>query len=119
MTEPFSIHELRENIGNDAEIERQLLSVFVSSAEASLETLKNAFPKNQDEAYDRLWKTHMHQIKGAALNIGAATLQELAMQGQNAFQADQGVKAKLLLKVATGFNDVKHYIHTLYPLKNP
>lgn len=113
MTEPFNIAELRANIGGDRPTEQLLLSMFIESTGASLELLAERFTATPDDDYDSLWKTHMHQIKGAALNLGADALCDLATTGQQEAKAPPERKKALLAATAAQFKQVEAYIHSL------
>ncbi|MBV8939733.1 MAG: Hpt domain-containing protein, partial [Alphaproteobacteria bacterium] len=111
MMPPFDRDELRANIGHDAEMERMLLEMFVASVEAALHQLREQLPAVPDDGFDRLWKTQMHQVKGAALNIGAGRLKDLAAEGQDAYRADAAFKGALLLRMDEAFAELKIFIH--------
>lgn len=113
MSAPFDIAELRANIGCDSDTERMLLSMFVETCSESLRQLKQRFPSADDAEYDQLWKTLMHQMKGAALNLGAADLSRIAASAQQQFEADLAVKRRLLADAEQAFAVVRDYISQL------
>jgi len=110
MNAPFDINELRANIGDEPEIERMLLTSFMESCSASLDWLQTEFPITQNDSYDLTWKNHMHQIKGAALNIGAFGLQEATKHAEDHYQAALAVRKMLLSEVITQFDVLQHFI---------
>ena len=110
MTPPINIESLRANIGDDPETERALLAVFIESSEESLALLCQQFPAAENAAYNKLWKTHMHQLKGSALTIGAADLIQSAARAQAAFEASAAEKLPLLDAVMKEFSIVKQFI---------
>lgn len=110
---PIDIKQLRANIGDDAETERALLSLFIESSEESLRFLQQAFPAAEDETYNQEWKSRMHQIKGAALNINAPQLTRLASLAQSEYRANSHTKQMLLKDVASAFAEVKSYVREL------
>lgn len=110
MTEPFDIMELRANIGVEPEIERMLLSTFMESCQQSLDWLRAEFPSGDNEAYNLAWKKHMHQIKGAAMNINAHALREAAKEGQDNYQKPLADRKPLLAHVTAAFDEVRNFI---------
>jgi len=113
MNELLDLTELRRNIGNDRETERFLLSEFLSSASESLALLETQMPDAADEEYDQIWKSHMHQIKGAALNLGAPHLADIAAQAQCAYAAEPALKRQILEEVQKAFAVLGDYISRL------
>lgn len=119
MIPPFDIKEMRANIGDDPETESMLLGMFVQSAGESLRLLSDNFPLDSDADYNALWKTHMHQIKGAALNIGAAKLYEVSRVAQDEYEAPPEDKKIMLDNVTAQFQEVENYIQLLLAAKKP
>lgn len=110
---PFSIEELRANIGNDRRTEQTLLSLFVDSTKESLQLLATRLPETPNAEYNALWKTHMHRIKGSALNLGATALCDLTAQAQKACGEPESCKKAMLDGLFSQFEQLEAYIGTL------
>jgi len=67
-------------LGNDVELLNDVLATFFDEAQTELAHLKEALAGRQSEAARR----HAHSIKGAASNVGAEAVQELAARMESA-----------------------------------
>lgn len=106
MTEPFDLQSLRQEIGNDPETEIALLELFLNSTEESLQTLSQCLGRAND---GNDWASHFHQIKGAALNLGAKRLEQLCLKAQEPSAA----KEDMLKQVESEFHILRTYINEI------
>jgi len=113
---PFDIQELRENIGDDRETEAALLEIFVESVAESIDAAHSLWPEliTSDKGRED-WHHHMHRIKGAALNLGAKRLTELALKAeQQTHNSADFEKQDQLHQVEEAYQEVADYIKTLF-----
>ena len=89
----FSIEVLIERLDGDEEIAREVAEAFVESGRELLAQLEAAVPRS-DAAQVRL---HAHSLKGAAANIGARTLADLALHIEEAGREERLDEAARLL----------------------
>ena len=71
----FDINYLRENTGGDAELEHELLTRLTQTITRCLSTLEGA--DNTE------WKASLHEMRGAALAMGANHLGELCGESEH------------------------------------
>jgi HPt (histidine-containing phosphotransfer) domain-containing protein len=109
---PINLIKLRDIIGDDPETEQLLLSTFIKSTEESLTLLSNQFPASEQPKYSQLWKGHMHQIKGSALNIGAEYLASLTSEMQDAYDSPLPEMKKMLGEINAELARIKKFIET-------
>lgn len=67
MSDLLDMRAFRQAIGHDEEMEQVLLQLFIECSDEALATLRPT-------ADDKIWHDSLHQMKGAALNIGATAL---------------------------------------------
>lgn len=82
-SEPIDFNLLRNLTGGDAALEKELLKVFMESADECLNGLRLALAQNDDA----LWKQHAHAFKGIGLNLGAHNLGQLCRTAQEDYHA--------------------------------
>lgn len=78
MISGFDKARLEEITGGDVELERTLLSLFAATAESVLARLQ----AGED------WATTVHELKGAAANLGAEALHQKCAELQHALPAE-------------------------------
>lgn len=94
MTSPaIDLDNLRDMIGHDAELERELIEIFRRNAADCLRGLETATDNDG-------WRRHAHAFKGAALNLGAGGLGSLCLDAQLRCDADADAKAAMLKRIA-------------------
>ena len=76
--EPLQLDRLREFTDGDEQLERELVSLFLSTAGLYLDELRDRL----DEP--AVWRRSAHALKGASANIGASRLQLLAEEAERA-----------------------------------
>jgi len=108
MTDPVDLENLREMIGNDKAIEKELISVFLTSSDECLESLK----ENTSDENNETWKSQSHAWKGLALNLGANQLGELCSEAQNNKDLNEISKKELLTKIIDEYEKVKIFLKT-------
>lgn len=114
--DPINITDLRAMLEDDRETEALLLTMFQESVAATLAELK-ALDLQQPQSENPVsenparWKALMHKIKGAALNIGATRLADLALHGEhNGDALSAAEKATLLQDISTSYDEIRSFI---------
>lgn len=79
----------RSAIGHDHEAEKVLLRLFI-------ETVDSAFSGISCDSPQDIWISQFHLIKGAAGNVGAMQLAEIADRAQKSYQLNVEERQKLL-----------------------
>lgn len=92
MAQPVYFETLHALTGGDVELEKELFSIFLSSARECLDGLASSMEQEQSSA----WKRHAHALKGICLNLGAEHFGELCRQAQEDFRALPEDKATTL-----------------------
>ena len=77
----------------DEELAKNIIKSFLDDIPGEITATKEAFAKNDALSMQRL----AHSVKGAAANIGAKALQDVAFQMEKAGEAEDIDKAALLL----------------------
>lgn len=108
MSDPVNLDNLREMIGGDKEVEKELFNVFLTSSEECISALKEA---TGDDA-DATWREQAHAWKGMALNLGADKLSEICSSGQNHDGLDEAGKKALLDEMLAEYEKVKTFLDT-------
>lgn len=94
---PIDFNLLHGLTGGNAQLEQELLKIFLESADECLAGLRLSLA--QDEAAG--WKQHAHAFKGICLNLGANNLGILCRQAQEDYRAPQDNKRTLLHAIET------------------
>lgn len=109
--DPINITDLRAMLEDDRETEALLLTMFQESVAATLAELKALDPEQPQREGAARWKALMHKLKGAALNIGATRLADLALHGEhNGDALSAAEKATLLQDISTSYDDISSFI---------
>ena len=93
-------------IGNDPEVEKELIEIFYESSEECLTALKANLTDETDEEF----RTQSHAWKGMALNLGANELGRLCENGQRHEGMDEAGKTALVGEMEAEYNKVKDYL---------
>lgn len=109
MTEAVNLENLHEMTGNDPELEKELFSVFLVSAEKCLDALRISTGVGAEET----WRTQAHALKGMSLNLGAEELGKLCAQGQTGKDANESEKKALLQQIEEAYAGVKAFLEPL------
>ena len=83
MQEPVDMTHLNDFTGGDVQLEKELATLFVVTAEQYIKQLAAAL----DQA--ETWRKAAHALKGASGNIGAKALYTLALRAEQAPPSDQ------------------------------
>jgi signal transduction histidine kinase/DNA-binding response OmpR family regulator len=93
--------------GNKDE-ERDLITMFISYAEESINTLlEHSGPDGNDT-----WKKAAHKLKGSAANLGAYALSEICFEAEQAHEADGTHKDGILKCLLAAYADVRGTLET-------
>ena len=97
MGKCVDLTNLRNAIDNDHELEQELFQEYVESSSALINDLRAglASPAGNED-----WRKAAHALKGISLNLGASALGELAMAAQDAFEAAETEKSKMLSDIS-------------------
>lgn len=76
--EPVQAERLREFTDGDAQLERELTSLYLSTATLYLDEMRGSFGNAED------WTRTAHALKGASANIGAVEVARLAAEAERA-----------------------------------
>lgn len=106
MEPPVNFENFHALTGGDADLERDLLNVFLASAFQCITEMRNA----QISEKESEWKSQAHALKGICMNVGAAPLTQLCMKAQQDYRADSEEKQKLLHKITQEFSRVQDAI---------
>jgi len=98
---------LRDMIGNDKDLEKELFEEYYSSSAQLLDELKNFYKQESDS---ESWKKSAHAFKGIAHNLGATHLGELCKQAQDGMALPSNEKKILLEKIESENNKVTEYL---------
>ncbi|MEM8877712.1 MAG: Hpt domain-containing protein [Pseudomonadota bacterium] len=100
--EPVDLAHLARQTLDDADLEREVLGLFLSQTEIFLERLRGARTAES-------WRMAAHTIKGSARNIGAWHLAEVARVAEGYNPADRRAAA-MVDKVADALGLTNRYI---------
>ena len=107
MSRPIvDLTNLREIIGNDKALEKNLIELFLSSSKDNIGYLQ----RNCLDKVDAEWKMNAHSLKGATRNIGASTLAELCAKAQELHSAPAATKKEIYLQIQSEYERVKDYL---------
>ncbi len=112
MNPHVDLRGLREITEGDAALERELFAIFIASSGECLQALAASQYPDKTE----IWRQQAHALKGAALNLGAARLGELARQAQDNSGSGPIEKNRMLLALQAEFKQVCQFIGALHPL---
>ena len=90
----FDWQQLRQLAGGDPEFEKELLTMFLDDAEASLRQLESAIASKSTTAIEDIG----HSLRGASANVGASAMAAVARQLEQAAQKGKMTSASKLLQ---------------------
>ncbi len=93
---------LRMFTDDDPEEEKELIDMFVTYAEESLDILKARCQDGEDDE----WKKAAHKLKGSAANLGAKALSDVCTEAEQAFADDAQAKEKILGRILISYDEV-------------
>ncbi|MGE0109697.1 MAG: Hpt domain-containing protein [Bdellovibrionales bacterium] len=106
MTDPVNLENLREMTGGDADLEKELFSVYLTSSEDCLTALRNSTGTGQEEE----WRTQAHAWKGMSLNLGAQELGSLCATAQMEHLVPEEKKKEMLAAIEAAYEKVKAFL---------
>lgn len=104
---PIDIEFLMGIVENDAEFKRELLEIFIESAQLNLNKLKDAISTNDNNS----WYMAAHAFKGAATSIGAFNLSQKLEHAQKHPEENTDHKKKTLDAIEKDFNLALDFIN--------
>lgn len=111
MTEiPVDLTNLRNSIGDDRELERELFDEFVSSSQDLIITLKKHCEGHND---NQAWRQNTHALKGICVSLGAEALGDACKEGQDKYDAGIETKKQILAKIIDKRTDVIQFLENL------
>lgn len=105
--EGFDRDALLERVMGDEEVLRDVVQTFVEDAQREISLLEEAIAKGDLS----LARRQAHSLKGAAANVGALTLQDVAFQAEQAGEAcDLERMASLVPKIREAFEVLRRQV---------
>lgn len=90
---------LRMFTDGNKEEEKELIALFVSYAEESV----NVLIENCEEGSGEAWKKAAHKLKGSAANLGALALSEICYEAEQAHEAAKAEKEIILKRLLASY----------------
>ncbi|MDX9689454.1 MAG: Hpt domain-containing protein [Proteobacteria bacterium] len=109
MTEPVNLDNLHDMTGGNAEVEKELFNIYLSSSGECLKALQQSTADEQQE----IWRTQAHAWKGMSLNLGAEPLGKLCAAAQIGHTQPQDKKRELLAQIEEEYRRVKTFLSGL------
>lgn len=106
MSAPVNLTNLREITGGDRDIEQELFSMFITTAEDCLHQLAASYAPEHAE----MWRKHAHAFKGISYNLGAEPLGDLCKDAQNKPDDAVADKKTLLSAIQDEFGRVQNFL---------
>lgn len=103
---PIDFEHLRRYTMGDANLEQEILGLFLSHVPKSLQTLKDAATATE-------WRAAAHGIKGSARAVGAHAVADLAVRAEAAFPENQQDRDGQLAAMAEAVATVTRYVDGL------
>lgn len=107
MPDPVNLAILREAIGDDRQLKKQILIAYLESADESIYQLQKSF--RTDDA--KLWRYASHSLKGSSVNIGANNLGDLCLKAQNSQDDAREKKQHILADILSEYELVSNYLN--------
>lgn len=105
-------HLSRYTLGS-AELEREILGLFVAQLPLSIEQLRFAVT-------DREWQVAAHTIKGSARAVGAEEVSRLALEAEQLPAVeDEAERARILAALEEASEAVQAYVADAFPSDSP
>lgn len=86
----------------DPEEEKILIDLFITSADETLEVIKQQIETHDNEE----WKKAAHRLKGSAANLGAKNLSDICDDAEQAYEEDEDTKRLLLRSIMASYEEV-------------
>lgn len=97
-----NIEFLKSVIGDDAEFEKELFSIFIENAKENIKKMEDATTGTSNHS----WYMASHAFKGAAASIGAFELSKILEHAQQNPEAAAEQKNEIVAKVKAEFDAV-------------
>ena len=99
MAASLDLDRLTEMTDGDSQLERELATLYLSTAQRYVETMGQAIDGEDG------WRDPAHSLKGASANMGAAKMAELAREAEDALPREDLLHALAheLTSVRTAF----------------
>lgn len=107
MTQRVDLSNLREAIGNDKALEKELFDEFIVSSKELLEDLREHCRGASD---NETWRKSAHALKGISYNLGAVPMAELCKRGQENFESSVEEKLQLFEKIQSEHSHILQYL---------
>jgi HPt (histidine-containing phosphotransfer) domain-containing protein len=105
-SQAVNLDNLREMTGGDPDLEKELFTVYLDSAEICLNALRESCGAGAEET----WRTQAHAWKGMSLNLGADLLGKLCAEAQMGNTAPEDKKRELLQSIEAAYAEVKTFL---------
>jgi HPt (histidine-containing phosphotransfer) domain-containing protein len=103
---PVDLTQLRIIADDDKDVERQLLTVFITQSDKNIETLK----ESREDGKGQQWKETAHMFKGASGGVGAEALRQLCEKAQHLDFSATAERKALFDKIAAEYARVKKFL---------
>lgn len=98
--------QLRSVTGGDLALEQEICRLFFDTAERCIFILEATFPHDED----RRWEDTLHEMKGAAINIGARGLVGLCHEAESIPPEEQSRRQRIVQSIQDEYGTVKRYV---------
>lgn len=100
---------LNEYTDGDPEVMKELIQLFFTSFDESLDNLKEEATDGQNIE----WSNIAHKLKGASAYVGAEQLRSLCAQGQSMEDAQMNDRKMLVQQIETTYKTVQSELQSL------
>ena len=104
MTDPVDLTSLREITGGDAELEKELFNIFYETSDGNLKNMGADIEGSS-------WQEEVHSLKGAAANLGANALADIAKEAE--FEMDVDTRKTQFEQMKAEYEKVKAFLAAL------
>ena len=105
--EPLNINQLKDMVGDDDDLIRELLDTFLTSGRETMQELSSALDANDVGEI----KMKAHSLKGASANFGASRIQAICSDMESAANQNQiETTPEMFEDLKVKFKDVEEFI---------
>lgn len=108
MAEILDIDTLLANLGGDEQMADRLLGIFVDSTDALFHHVEQLLAAGAISP--SVWQEKLHLLKGAALNVAAIPLAQLAAATQDATLESAGEYAACFAPLRAAYDELRSVI---------
>ena len=94
----------------DRDLERELLSMFLPSAQGYIDAMSEAAGGGAGETMEKGWWTAAHSLKGVALGVGAGELADLAASAEPLRDSGGGDRDGHIAKLRVALERVRRFV---------